>query len=273
LPPLSFEEALELTKIYSISGMLDGRPIMNKRPFRNPHHSTSHVGLIGGSASPRPGEISLAHRGVLFLDEFPEFPRMVLEALRQPMEDGIVVVSRARERVTFPARFMLVAAANPCPCGYYAVKMRECICAPAQIMRYHKRLSGPILDRIDIHIDVPAVEVHKLAESKTSSGESSQEVRSRIIKARQKQAKRFYKRKALSNSEMSSRDVKELSTLSESALERLKQAAQTLQLSARAYYKVIKVAQTIADLADSETIEETHILEALQYRPRNIQQN
>lgn len=273
LPPLSFEEALELTKIYSISGLLDGRPIMHKRPFRNPHHTTSHVGLIGGSATPRPGEISLAHRGVLFLDEFPEFPRMVLEALRQPMEDGTVVVSRARERVAFPARFMLVAAANPCPCGYYAVKMRECVCAPAQILRYQKRLSGPILDRIDIHIDVPAVEVKKLADKSAATGESSKEVRSRILAARLKQEKRFKKRKTISNSEMSSRDVKELCNISDIALERLKQAAEQLQLSARAYYKVIKVAQTIADLADSETIEEVHILEALQYRPRNLQQN
>lgn len=246
---------------------------MNKRPFRNPHHTTSHVGLIGGSATPKPGEISLAHRGVLFLDEFPEFPRMVLEALRQPMEDGTVVVSRARERVAFPARFMLVAAANPCPCGYYAVKMRECVCAPAQIMRYQKRLSGPILDRIDIHIDVPAVEVKKLADRSVASGESSKEVRKRILQARSKQEKRFKKRKTISNSEMSSREVKELCEISEVALERLRQAAETLQLSARAYYKVIKVAQTIADLANSPTIEETHILEALQYRPRNVQSN
>lgn len=267
LPPLTFDEALEVTKMYSISGLLEKNPIIKRRPFRSPHHTTSHIGLIGGSATPRPGEISLAHRGVLFLDEFPEFPRQVLEAMRQPIEDGKVVVSRARERVVFPCRFMLVAAANPCPCGYYAVKMRECSCAPTQILRYQKRLSGPILDRIDIHIDVPAVEVEKLTQEENEA-ESSEIVRARIIQARERQGKRFSKKKLVTNSDMMPKDIKMHTTLSDSAREILKQAIQKLSLSARSYHKVIKVAQTIADLDSSETIEDKHILEALQYRPR-----
>ena len=188
LPPLSFDEALEVTKIYSISGLLQGKSLLKTRPFRSPHHTTSHVGLVGGSANPRPGEISLAHRGVLFLDELPEFSRFVLEALRQPLEDGIVSISRARERVSFPSRFMLVAAANPCPCGFFGDATKVCTCSSSQVLRYQKRLSGPLLDRIDIHIDVPAVRVEKLVED-NEDAEDSSTVRKRVVKALELQRK------------------------------------------------------------------------------------
>lgn len=268
LPPLTFEEALEVTKLYSISGLLGKKPLVKKRPFRNPHHTTSHIGLIGGSAVPKPGEISLAHRGVLFLDEFPEFPRLVLEAMRQPMEDGFVVVSRARGRVIFPARFMLIAALNPCPCGYFGDKKHTCTCAPAQILRYQKRVSGPILDRIDIHIDVPAVEVEKITSDEDDNKENSATIRKRIILARKRQYKRLTGKRAIANSDMSSRDIKELVSLSSEAKQILKQATTALSLSARSYHKVIKVAQTIADLENKLEVAKEHILEALQYRAK-----
>lgn len=265
LPPLTFEEALEVTKIYSISGLLGKKPIIKKRPFRSPHHTTSHIGLIGGSALPRPGEISLAHRGVLFLDEFPEFPRQVLEALRQPIEDGFVVVSRARERVTFPSRFMLVAAANPCPCGFFGEKNKTCSCSPSQILRYQKRLSGPILDRIDIHVEVPAVEISKIT-SDGKDAEDSKTVRKRIDKARRAQYKRLLGKKAVANADMGAKDIKEMVNITEQAKEILKQAVARLSLSARSYHKTIKVAQTIADLEGAKTVAREHVLEALQYR-------
>ncbi len=267
LPPLSFDEALEVTKIYSISGLLDNS-IFKGRPFRSPHHTTSHIGLIGGSASPKPGEVSLAHRGVLFLDEFPEFPRHVLEAMRQPMEDGRVVISRARERVVFPSSFMLVAASNPCPCGYFGDKNHECKCSSQQILRYQKRVSGPILDRIDMHIDVPAVEMTKITSDDDENIEDSLVVRSRVAKARSKQQRRFLG-KLVSNSEMSARDIKEFVKLTADAKKILKQAITKLALSARSYNKVIKVGQTIADLENSPNIEGKHILEAIQYRTRS----
>lgn len=270
LPALTFEEALEVTKIYSISGLLLKDTIITKRPFRSPHHTTSHVGLIGGSASPKPGEISLSHRGVLFLDEFSEFPRNVLEAMRQPIEDGQVVISRARERVVFPARFMLVAASNPCPCGYFGDKTRQCTCVPTQILKYQKKISGPILDRIDMHIDVPPVEVKKITEE-GESGDDSKTVRARVKQARERQHTRFSKKARVTNSEMSSRDIKNLCDISPEAVQILKQALVKLSLSARSYYKVIKVAQTIADLENSEKIRDTHVLEALQYRPKPTQ--
>ncbi|RJQ27524.1 ATP-binding protein [Candidatus Parcubacteria bacterium] len=267
LPSLTFDEAIEVTKIYSISGLLNNKQFVKVRPFRNPHHTTSHIGLIGGSANPKPGEISLAHRGILFLDEFPEFGRAVLEAMRQPMEDGTVFISRARERVSFPCRFMLVAAANPCPCGFWGDKTNQCRCSLSQILRYRKRISGPILDRIDMHIDVPAVEAVKIT-GESEEAESSREVKKRIEAARKRQNKRLLGRKSVSNSEMSTRDIKELCVLGQEVLDTLKQAMMKLSLSARSYYKVIRVARTIADLEGSEDIEKKHVLEALQYRPK-----
>ncbi len=275
LPPLTFDEALEVTKIYSISGLLNGNSLMVARPFRNPHHTTSHIGLIGGSTTPRPGEVSLAHRGILFLDEFPEFPRHVLEALRQPLEDGHVVVSRAKQRIRFPSRFMLVAALNPCPCGFYGDPNHTCRCTTSEILRYQKRVSGPMLDRIDIHVDVPAVKVSKIVDSKDSTAESSSKIRGRVVRARAVQTKRFSRKagsrsagKIITNSEMANRDIKELCKIEDEAREVLKQALLRLSLSARGYHKVIKVAQTIADLDSSGSIQRQHVLEALQYRPK-----
>ncbi len=268
LPHLTFDEAIEVTKIYSISGLLDHQPIVLRRPFRNPHHTTSHVGLIGGSAMPKPGEISLAHRGVLFLDEFPEFPRTVLEVLRQPLEDGQVSISRAHGKVMFPAKFMLVAAQNPCPCGYLGDPKHTCKCSPSQIIRYQKRLSGPLLDRIDIHLEVPAVSIDKLTTEPTILSESSQAVKNRVQKARDKQTNRFTKKKIKSNAEMSSQDIKEFCKLSPECLSLLRMAVAKMNLSARSYYRTIKLSRTIADLAESEAIQTTHIAEALQYRPK-----
>lgn len=268
LPDLTEEEALEATKIYSITGNLPkGASVIKHRPFRSPHHTTSRIGLIGGGTRPKPGEISLAHRGVLFLDEFPEFPRHVLEALRQPMEDGIVQISRAMGTVTYPAKFILVAASNPCPCGYLGDEKKQCRCLPGQIIRYQKRLSGPILDRIDLHVEVPAVKVEKL----TGEGivaEQSQSIRKRVQAARDLQRKRFSKTKLTCNAEMQTREVKEFCSLSSECLNLLRQAVVQMNLSARGYYRVIKVARTIADLVQEERISLTHIAEALQYRPK-----
>lgn len=269
LPLLSFDEALEVTKLYSIAGMLDSGEILRTRPFRNPHHTSSHVGIIGGSANPRPGEISLAHRGVLFLDEFPEFSRLVLEAMRQPIEDGKVVISRARDRVTFPSRFILVAALNPCPCGYLGDPVRTCSCSPYQIIKYQKKLSGPIMDRIDIHIDVPSVKTEKLV-SEQDNQEDSKAVRSRVEKARKIQSSRFQKSGIFTNSEMSSKDIKQYVHLSAEVKEILVSAMEKLSLTARSYYKVIKISRTIADLDNMSEITADHVLEALQYRPKQI---
>lgn len=268
LPPLTFNEAIEVTKIYSISGLLGKNALVSVRPFRSPHHTTSHIGLIGGSAVPKPGEVSLAHRGVLFLDEFPEFPRQVLEALRQPLEDGHVVVSRAKQRVRFPSRFMLVAALNPCPCGFFGDSTHECKCTYSQILKYQKKISGPMLDRIDIHVDVPPVKASKIVSDETFYSESSRAVRARVIKARNMQGKRFKAKKIVANSEMSNRDIRELCKIEDSAIEILKQALIKLSLSARGYHKVIKVSQTIADLEGKEKVDRNHVLEALQYRPK-----
>lgn len=268
LPNLTFDEAIEVTKIYSISGLLATNSILKQRPFRSPHHTTSHIGLIGGSANPKPGEVSLAHRGVLFLDEFPEYPRHVLEAMRQPLEDGHVIISRARERVKFPSRFMLVAAANPCPCGYHGDKTRQCSCTTLQVLKYQKRISGPLLDRIDIHIDVPAVSVKKITSDDESDGETSKVVRNRVEKARKRQLKRFAGKKIVTNSEMSAKDIKTLLKIEDDAKDILREAVTKLSLSARSYHKVIKISQTIADLANSSSIKTEHVLEALQYRPK-----
>ncbi len=268
LPVLTEDEALEVTKIYSITGNLSsGDAIITTRPFRSPHHTTSRIGLIGGGGNPMPGEISLAHRGVLFLDEFPEFPRNVLESLRQPLEDGMVNISRAKGSISYPTSFMLVAASNPCPCGYFGDPKRRCTCLPGQISRYQKRVSGPILDRIDIHIDVPSVETQKLIENETK-GEPSSKIQSRVQKGRDVQTERFKDSKIKANSEMSTRDVKSFSPLSSECRTILTSAIASMNLSARSYFKVIKIARTIADLATEKEILPIHIAEALQYRPK-----
>lgn len=268
LPFPTFAEMLEITKIYSISGLLDGQGVMSHRPFRAPHHTTSHVGLIGGGAIPHPGEVSLSHRGILFLDEFPEFPRPVLEALRQPLEDGMVAISRANGRVTFPARFMLIAAQNPCPCGYLGDNSHECTCAPSQIIRYQKKISGPLLDRIDIHVDIPAVKTEKLTANDVEGNETSETIRSRVQKARDMQTVRFQGTTLSSNADMTSKDIKLFCPLSDECINLLRMAVDKLHLSARSYYRTIKVARSIADLEGSEEITKDHLAEALQYRPR-----
>lgn len=268
LPRLTFEETLEVTKIYSVAGLLDKQSIVIQRPFRAPHHTISLAGLIGGSSNPKPGEITLAHRGVLFLDEFPEYPRHILEGMRQPIEDGIVTISRANSKTTFPAKSMLVAAQNPCPCGYLGDKLRSCICNSMQISRYKKRVSGPMLDRIDIHIDVPAVKVEKLTEDPSSVSESSFEVRKRVQKARDKQSKRYKNSDLTCNAELTNKTIKEFCALSDECRNLLRQAVATLNLSGRSYHRVIKLSRTIADLDDSASIQINHIAEALQYRPR-----
>ncbi len=267
LPELTEEEALEVTKIYSITGKLTGETLIFKqRPFRSPHHTISSIGLIGGGVHPLPGEISLAHRGVLFLDEFPEFPRHVLEALRQPLEDGLVTISRASGTITYPARFTLVAAANPCPCGFLGDEKKACRCSPSQIIRYQKRLSGPILDRIDLHVEVPAVQIDKLTQK--SQAESSAEIRQRVQKARNLQLKRFKDLKITCNGEMPPKKIEEFCPLDKEGLSLLRQAVAQLNLSARSFHRIIKVSRTIADLEGSEKIKVTHLAEALQYRPR-----
>lgn len=268
LPDLTEEEALEVTKIYSVTGNLPvGQSLITARPFRSPHHTTSRIGLIGGGARPMPGEISLAHRGVLFLDELPELPRHVLEALRQPMEDGVITISRAAGTVSYPAKFILVAAANPCPCGYLGDPKKPCRCLPGQIIRYQRRLSGPILDRIDLHLEVPAVKIEKLT-NENLIAEESESIRRRVQRARDLQRKRFKGTKIKSNSEMQTRDIKEFCSLSNDCLNLLRQAVSQMNLSARGYYRVIKVARTIADLAEEERIKANYIAEALQYRPK-----
>ncbi|MBI4039259.1 YifB family Mg chelatase-like AAA ATPase [Candidatus Daviesbacteria bacterium] len=268
LPDLSVDEVLEVTKIYSICGLIGhDEPLVGRRPFRSPHHTTSYVGLVGGGNYPRPGEISLSHRGVLFLDELPEFPRHVLEALRQPLEDGYVTIARSAASVRFPCQFMLVAAQNPCPCGFLGDMFHACSCSSAQVTRYQKKISGPLLDRIDIHIDVPAVKVEKLNQS-PGHGENSAGIRSRVQKARNLQIKRLAKEGIFANADMTTKMVKKYCQLTDEAGVLLKQAISQLGLSARSYHKVIKIARTIADLESIAKIGHSQIAEALQYRPK-----
>ncbi len=265
LPPMKFEEALEVTKIYSVAAMLSkDTPLLRNRPFRTPHHTTSSVALVGGGSFPKPGEISLAHRGVLFLDEFPEFSRTVLESLRQPLEDGIITVARAAGSVQFPARFTLVAARNPCPCGYYHDQHRDCTCSPQHIIKYQKKISGPLLDRIDLHLLVPRVEYDKLQH--TSSGESSKTIQARVEQVRKIQSKRFERRVCSLNTEMSTREVDRYCPLASPAKKLLRSAVSQYYLSARSYYRILKVARTIADLENRKSIEAKDIAESLQYR-------
>ena len=267
LPRLVIEEALDITKIYSVSGMLPPDiPLVVRRPFRAPHHTTSHAGLVGGGRVPRPGEISLAHRGVLFLDELPEFGQNVLEVLRQPLEDKVVTISRAQGTVTYPANFMLVASMNPCPCGYFGDPVRDCSCSATAIARYQKRISGPLLDRIDIHVEVPRVDYEKLADKRQA--ETSAVIRARVQAARTRQLQRLAGTKLTCNAEMGPAEVRNFCTVEPSAEKLLKAAMQQLHLSARAFHRVLKLARTIADLADSEIISSHHVAEAIQYRPR-----
>jgi magnesium chelatase family protein len=269
MPTMTLAEALEVTKIYSVSGLLSqDTPLINQRPFRSPHYTISHAGLVGGGHWPRPGEISLSHRGVLFLDEFPEFSHMSLESLRQPVEDKVVTISRAQGSVTFPANFMLVAAMNPCPCGYYGDPVKECKCSSSEISRYQKRISGPLLDRIDIFIEVPRVEYEKLTDD--TLGESSERVRARVEAARQIQQRRFEGTKLMCNTEMTPIEVKEFCRVDPPAQSLLRTAMKQLHLTARAFHRVLKLARTIADLDGADIIKANHLAEALQYRQRSL---
>lgn len=266
LPRLTLEEALEVTKIYSVAGMLQSN-FIKIRPFRSPHHTASGVALVGGGRLPRPGEITLAHRGVLFLDEFAEFPRFVIESLRQPLEDGIITVSRAQGTLTFPARFILVASQNPCPCGFASDPDQRCTCTPLQLVRYQKKISGPLLDRIDLHIEVPRVQFEKL--STNELGEPSANIRERVERARSIQTARFQATAIRTNSEMRAAEIREHCQLDSESVDLLKAAVTQLHLSARAYNRILKVSRTIADLSASERIELAHIAEALQFRPKS----
>ncbi len=267
LPEMNFEESLEVTKIYSIAGKLvPEKPLVDKRPFRHPHHTASGVSLIGGGTYPKPGEVSLSHRGVLFLDEFPEFQRQVLENLRQPLEDGVVTVSRAKETITFPACFTLVAAANPCPCGNYSDPEKECSCPPSAIAKYQRKISGPLLDRIDIHIEVPRLKYDHLTSKEVS--EPSSDIRYRVQSARNVQCTRLAEEKICSNSEMNARQVQKYCKLDEKTNTTLRDASNRLGFSGRSIHKILKLARTIADLAGKENIEINSVMEALQYRPK-----
>lgn len=264
LPRLTIEEALEVTKIHSVSGMLPDQGYVSSRPFRAPHHTASGVALVGGGSTPKPGEVSLAHRGVLFLDEFPEFSRSVLENLRQPLEDGFVTVSRAHGTICFPARFLLVAAMNPCPCGFASDADRACSCTALQVERYRKRISGPLLDRIDLMIDVPKVPTTKLTD--LAPGETSQAVRERVQSARDRQTERYKRLNVLTNAELSSDQARRLIIPTEGGRRLLQTAIDRLRLSARAYFRVLRVSRTVADLSGSEIVDTPHVSEALRYR-------
>ncbi|MEA4909630.1 MAG: YifB family Mg chelatase-like AAA ATPase [Anaerolineaceae bacterium] len=273
LPRMSIEEALDVTRIYSVADQLPSDvPLIGSRPFRSPHHTISHAGLVGGGNWPHPGEVSLAHRGVLFLDELPEFGPRVLEVLRQPVEDKLVTISRAQGSLTFPANFQLVAAMNPCPCGYYGDPVRACSCSSGVVTKYQKRISGPLLDRIDIHIEVPRVEYEKLSDSRL--GEPSSTVRERVEAARALQRQRFGQNDSpfggdiTCNADMRPAEVRQFCALDDDGLKLMKSAMSQLQLSARAYHRILKLARTIADLAGCDQIATHHLAEALQYRPR-----
>ncbi|HLB32511.1 MAG TPA: YifB family Mg chelatase-like AAA ATPase [Patescibacteria group bacterium] len=266
LPPLGLEEMLEVTQLYSVTGALRGGKLIHHRPFRSPHHTTSSVALVGGGTVPKPGEISLAHKGVLFLDEFPEYPRSVLEALRQPLEDRVVTVSRAQGAVTFPADFVLVASQNPCPCGYLGDPVKNCICSPYQVQKYQKRVSGPLLDRIDLHVEVPRIKYDKMV-GDDDKLESSETVRCRVASARARQAERLGA--ARTSSQMTNAEIKKFCEVDEAGDKLLRRAVDTLNLSGRGYTRVLKLARTIADLSASERITTDHLAEALQYRTQN----
>ncbi len=269
LPPMTPPEALDVTKIYSVAGLLpQDTPLVQQRPFRAPHHTISHAGLVGGGRHPRPGEITLSHRGVLFLDELPEFPHSVLESIRQPMEDGVVTVSRAQGTVTFPASFMLVAAMNPCPCGFYGDPGKQCTCSATAVTRYQHRISGPLLDRIDIYVEVPRVEYEKLADEVVA--EPSADVRSRVEASRERQRLRFSESNLVCNAEMGPVEVREFCQrhLEDEAKSLLRMAMNQLNLSARAFHRVLKLARTISDLGGSDAIGSAELAEALQYRQR-----
>ena len=266
LPSMSFEESVETTKIWSVSGLVPaGESLITDRPFRSPHHTTSAVALIGGGSYPKPGEVSLAHNGVLFLDELTEFRRDVLEVLRQPLEDKIVTVSRAKNTLSFPASFMLIASMNPCPCGNYGSD-KECTCNPYQVKRYRAKISGPLMDRIDIQVEVPALKIDEITSNQTVTNETSQQIKERVIKARNRQYERFKGKNIYCNAQMGPKEIKKYCVLEEKAGLMLHNAIEKLGFSARAYDRILKVARTIADLAGSQIIQQNHIAEAIKYR-------
>lgn len=264
LPDMTLAEALEATKVHSVAGLMDGRALIATRPFRSPHHTISDAGLIGGGAMPKPGEVSLAHHGVLFLDELPEFRKNVLEVLRQPLEDAKVTISRAVGSITYPAGIMLIAAMNPCLCGYFSDPQHECTCTPQQVQRYRGKISGPLLDRIDIQIEVPAVQYKELSDRE--AGEDSAAIRTRVNNAREGQLQRFAGRTLYCNAQMTSRDIRKFCQPDTAGEKLLEQAMTRLGLSARAYTRILKVARTIADLGSAEQIGSAHVAEAIQYR-------
>ena len=269
LPPMTIDESLDVTRIYSVSGLLPSdMPLLTQRPFRSPHYTISNAGLIGGGHWPKPGEVSLSHRGVLFLDELPEFGHSVLEVLRQPLEDKVVTISRAQGSLTFPANFMLVGAMNPCPCGFYGDPFQACTCSPAMVSRYQKRISGPFIDRIDIFVEVPHVDYEKLADDRL--GEESIKVGERVAAARFIQKERFNGTGMVCNAEMTPIEVREFCSTDEPARSLLKSAMKQLSLSARAFHRILKLARSIADLENETLIQAHHLAEAIQYRPRRL---